>query len=683
MASWLEQFAVSRPLVCRVLGVLAAAVLCGILGGEVASSARTFSATWDESYHLLAGYSYWQSGDYGINPEHPPLAKLVAAIPLLFMHLKAPRVGRYDTKPMAAVFGRALVYGNNADAILLWARSAEAVLGLLLILLLFEAGQQMFGYGAACMAAVLAVFEPNLTAHCALVTTDFALTCFLFAAVYALWRVVERSTWLRLVGCGTMTGLALASKHSALVLIPTFVVLAAVEIACRLQAAQPDSPGHRPSLWREAGTWAGRLVCIFTVAGIVLWGFYAYRYAARPDGMPLWDSVDHYTLLLRGHLMPALVRAAARYRVLPESYLFGLTDVLWITAGPRNSFLLGHLYSHALWYYFPVAFVIKSTLGFLGLLILCVAGLRTWSGEHHRKAAYLLIPPALFMGVALTAGTNLGIRHVLPIYPFLILAAAAGAWELARRHRAWSIVVACLVTFHAASSLRAGPDYLAYSNEIFGGKSQTYRRLSDSNVDWGQGLREARQYLARRNIKECWLAYFGSADPAYYHLPCKLLPDPFLRWWRAPVDIPPETYHGVLLISGTEIAAPYWGSQSLNPYSAFLHQRPVANIGGSILVFEGESDLRPAAATAHLYKAWDLVAGHDPEGSIQEALKAQELAPQHPGPPFLIGYILAQSKRTEAARIQLEESLRLAHAAHPDYDSDWEIVAKAQLALLP
>ena len=100
------------------------------------------------------------------------------------------------------------------------------------------------------------------------------------------------------------------------------------------------------------------------------------------------------------------------------------------------------------------------------------------------------------MGVALTAGTNMGIRHVLPIYPFLILAAAAGAWALARRHQAWAIVVAALLAFHLASSLHTLPDYLAYSNELFGGKSQTYRYLSDSNVDWGQGMREAGHTLS-------------------------------------------------------------------------------------------------------------------------------------------------------------------------------------------
>jgi tetratricopeptide (TPR) repeat protein len=330
-----------------------------------------------------------------------------------------------------------------------------------------------------------------------------------------------------------------------------------------------------------------------------------------------------------------------------------------------------------------VDFVIKSTLGFLALLILGVAAIKGWAGERYRQAAYVLIPPVFFMGVAMTAGTNVGIRHVLPIYPFLILAAAAGAWALVQRHRAWALVVTGLLVFHAGSSLRTLPDYLAYSNELFGGTSQTYRYLSDSNVDWGQGLREAGQYLERRNVKDCWLAYFGTADPAYYHLPCKPLPDPFLKWWNTPIPVPPAVFHGVVLINATELAAPYWGLGPLNPYSSFLRVRPAAVIGGSILVYDGNVDLRSASAFGHMYKAWDDIAAKNQEAAIQEALIAADLAPDHPGAPFIVGYVLAQEKRTEAAREQFETALKLAEAARPEFQGLWVWATKAQLAALP
>lgn len=680
--SWLNSMpAISRGGRRLLVGAAVAALLC-VYAAEVTVSSRALSATWDEPCHLLAGYRYWQAGDYGVNPEHPPLPKLIGAFPLLFMHLKGTVVGVDDSKPTVVIDGRKLVYRNNADALLLRARLAEAAVGLLLILLLFEAGYQLLGAGAAWIAVVLAVFEPNLLAHTTLVTTDFALACFELAAVYALWRVAEKPATVRVVGCGVMCGLALASKHSGLVVLPTLALLSAAEIACRVAALQPNDPARAALRRQQTRTWAARLCAIYGVALLVLWGFYGFRYEARPYGWPLWESVASYTHVLHGHLDAALITQAAQFHLLPEAYLFGLTDVMMVTQGPRISFLFGRLYPHALWYYFPVDFVIKSTLGFLLLLALAFAAFRSWSGERYRKAAYILIPPAFFMAVALTSGTNLGIRHVLPVYPFLILAAAAGAWELGRRTPAWAVAVAALLALHVASSARTAPDYLAYSNELFGGTSQTYRWLSDSNVDWGQGMREAARYVARHNIKDCWLAYFGTADPAYYGLPCKLLPDPFLRWWGDPISVPPEKYHGVVLVSGTEIAAPYWGPEVLNPYSEFLGKKPAANIGGSILVFEGDIDLHAASALGHLYKAWEYVYERRQESAIREALRAGELLPGHPGPPFTIGYVLAQENRTEAARGQFQESLRLAQAASPEFQPRWVRAAEAELARL-
>src|SRR5579862_385986 len=617
----------------RRLVIVAMAALICVYAAEVIFASRALSATWNEPYHLLAGYSYWQRADYGVNPEHPPLAKLVGAFPLLFMNLQAPRIGRDDSKAVANKQGANFVYGNDAGALLLRARLAEAALGLLLMLLIFEVGWQMFGAGVACIAAALAVFEPNLLAHSALVTTDSALTLFYLAAIYALWRAARQPSVFHLTGCGAMTGLALASKHSALILLPLLALMALVDIACRRKGAAVADAAQKPILAQEIRIWIGRLSFIYTIAILVLWGFYGFRFIARPDGLPLWSGFAAYADLLKGRIAPWALIAAARYKLLPQSYLFGLIDVMLVTAGPRMAFLFGSLHPHSVWYYFPVAFVIKSTLGFLALLILGLAAIKAWAGKNCLKAAYLLIPPVIFMGAALTAGTNLGIRHVLPIYPFLILAAAAGAWELIRRRKGWALVVVGLLVLHAASSLHTLPDYLAYSNELFGGTSNTYRNLSDSNADWGQGLLEAQRYLAKHNIKDCWFAYIGTADAAYYQLPCKMLPNPFLKGQDT---IPPSIYHGTVLINGTNIAGSYFGADELNPYGEFLHVIPIANIGGSILVYEGDFDLQRAAAVAHMFKAWEYFEAKYPEPAIQEALKAGDLEPDHPGPPYIV-----------------------------------------------
>ena len=663
----------------RLLAAAGIAGLACIFALEVTLASRRFSATWDEPYNILAGVRYWQAGDFGINSEHPPLAKLVATLPLLSMHLRVPETGSNVSRINGYIQGRALVYGNNADAVLLRSRLALACFGLLLVLLLLEAGYRLFGAGVGWLAAVLALFEPNLLAHSALVTADFGLACVFFAAVYALWRVAERPTLLRMVGCGVACGMALAVKLSGIYLIPALILLAAAEVASRFKRGGQEAP---QVLLRETLRWTGRLAVIGACALAVLWGLYRFRYAARPAGLELLPSL-HTTLYgVRGHLARTLVSHAARWHFLPESYLYGLSGSLAVNAGPRVAFLFGHLYPNTFWYYFPCALLIKSTLGFLVLLVLALVRPRAWSGETYRKARYLLLPPAIFLGFSLTSGTNVGLRHILPVYPFLILTAAAGAWELARRRRAWAVAISALMAFHIASSLLSFPNYLSYSNEIWGGSLRTYRVLSDSNADWGQGLIQARDYLARRNIQDCWFAYNGSADPGYYHIPCKMLPDPYLWWWGEPVVIPPESFQGVVLISGTEMSAPDWGPEELNPYYAFLAAPPAANLGGSILVFDGNVDLRAAAAQAHMTKGWNLHKDGLDELAAPELLKAEELAPGHPGPPSMLGAVLAESGQKEEARTQLTRALRLAEAAHPEFQSIWLPMIKARLAEL-
>jgi hypothetical protein len=666
------------PRSARSLLVTAGALLglACILAVEVTITSRRLSATWEEPSNISAGLLYLEAGDFGVSTEHPPLAKLVAALPLLPMHLPLPFLGDNVSRPNCVIQGRALVFGNNANAILLRARLAIASLALVLMLLLWEAGYRMFGPGVAWLAAALALFEPNLLAHSTMVTSDLALACLYFAAVYALWRVAERPSALRLIGCGVVCGMALATKHIGIYLIPTVILLAGVEL---ISGTRHADHGGLDTPARHAFNWTIRLAVIGAVALAALWGFYGFQYDARPEGLVLAPTLSATLLSLSGHISRPLVTLATHFSLLPEAYLYGLSSVLAVNSHPRVAFLLGHLYPQAVWYYFPVSLLIKSTLGFLGLVLLAVVKPRAWSGPSYRRAAYLLLPPALFLGASLTSGTNVGIRHVLPVYPFLILAAAAGAWEWAQRGRAWAVVVAVLLGLHIASSLHSLPNYLAYSNELVGGTSQTYRSLSDSNVDWGQGLIEARDYLVRRNIKDCWFAYYGSADPSHYQIPCKLLPDPFLWWWGEPAPAPPAGFRGVVLISATEMTAAEWGPAELNPYRYFLASRPAANIGGSILVFDGAVDLRFAAAQAHMNKGWDLHKAGNQDLAMQELLRAEDLWPDHPGPPSMMGAILAENHKTDEARTKLTHALQLAHAAHPEFYSIWLPLIKAQL----
>jgi len=262
-------------------GSAAAALLLLTLLGEPIFSVRQQSLSWDEGDHIFAGYMSWKKADFGINPEHPPLVKALATIPLLPMHLKAPDPrGNTYFKDEAYSDGRDFIFGNGgeaeADRIIFRARMAAATLSLLLGLLVFLAAREMFGDGAALFALALVVFEPNMIAHGAYVTTDMGISCFIFASIYAFYRYVKVPLVSRLIILGLVSGLALASKHSGVLLLPFCLALIFTEILW-------PSPEARTNKRNLALRLTGAFLAASTIAIVVLWAFYDFRYAARPS----------------------------------------------------------------------------------------------------------------------------------------------------------------------------------------------------------------------------------------------------------------------------------------------------------------------------------------------------------------------------------------------------------------
>jgi hypothetical protein len=193
-----------------------------------------------------------------------------------------------------------------------------------------------------------------------------------------------------------------------------------------------------------------------------------------------------------------LITTFVRWHLLPEPYLYGLADV-GFTADFSHTYLFGKVYPHGQWFYFPAAFVIKSTLALLILMLLVPVAIVAWRMNRGRELLFLVIPATIYFAVVLTSGMNIGVRHILPVYPFLMALAGWAAAKLIERRRQLAYVVALILIFDVISSVRAFPVYLAYSNELWGGPSQTYKYLSDSNVDWGQQLKATKKYLDGRS----------------------------------------------------------------------------------------------------------------------------------------------------------------------------------------
>lgn len=653
--------------VVEVAGVV---LLVLILGIQLILTVRQESQTWDEADHIFAGYLSWQRADFGLNPEHPPLVKLLATVPLLPMSLKVPELQNRFFKEEAFLDGKDFLYRNDPDAILFRTRMAAGTLTLLLAVLVFVATKEMFGTGAAFVALTLLAFEPNLLAHGAYVTTDAGISCFMFATIYAFYRYVKAPSWWRLLLVGLSAGLALATKHSGIFLFPVLFLLATCEVVRQRLATRKNDEAVSEKTAARSGQrvlrLAASLVAITVVALAVLWAFYGFRYQARPAGWQLNPPLAEYVGGLKPH-EAWTISTLARWRVLPESYLYGLADVR-LTANFYTSYLLGKIYPHGVWFYFPVAFLIKSTLSFLALFLLAIVALVTRRLNRWREVLFLTIPPAFYLMVSMLAGMNIGVRHILPLYIFIAVLVGGGAWTFIGQNRKWAYAVAALLVFHIVSSALVFPHYIAYANELWGGPSNTHRLLSDSNADWGEQLKWAKQYLDERGVKDCWFVYFaeGVAEPSYYGIPCKPLPTADSLWLNEKMEVP-ASIDGPVLISASDLSGYEFGPGQLNPYEQFKQLKPTAVIGRGIFVFDGHFDIPLAAALMHVQKAQNFLAAGQVEEALAEAQAAVTLAPDAVQTRMVLGDVLAAMGQPEAARAEYEKALSLAKTIEPEF----------------
>jgi len=640
------------------------ALLLLVLEGQLLYSVRQESLTWDEGDHIFAGYMSLKHHDFGLNPEHPPLVKMVAAIPLQSMNLREPQLQNRYFKSEAYMGGRDLIFGNDFNTIIFRARLFASVFALMTALLAFLAAREMFGTGAGFIALFLIVFEPNFLAHGGLVTTDTGAACCLLASIYAFYRYVKAPSWGRVAVLGVAAGIFFITKHSAVLLPPMLILLAITELLRRRQVG--DETRLRQGL---------KLARAFVVAGIVaiaiMWAGYGFRYSARPAGMQINPPLES-TL---GNLSPVEGKAItlmARWKLLPESWLFGLADVRSV-ANTWPTYIFGKVYAHGMWFYFPLAFSIKATVATLIFLPLIIYALATRKLRGWREILFLSIPPTLYFAISMTSKLNIGIRHILLVFIFVLVLAGGAAWSLIRHDRRWAWPIAALLLFHIISSLRAAPtSYMAYANELWGGPANIHKYLTDSTTDWGQQLKAVKRYVDQRGIQQCWFAY--TVEPAIpfraYGIPCKTLPTMDTMWFGLKLDTPP-VIQGPVFISHLSLTFYESGSSLLSPYSEFMKMKPTAVLENGVFVYDGTFNVPKAAAFDRSVKAGDLLVQHQPEQALGMAQSAVDVAPDYMMAVMALGDAQKALHQNAEARVTFEKAMGIAHTMEPTAQEVW------------
>ena len=635
-----------------------------VLESQLLYSVRRESLTWDEGDHIFAGYMSLKHHDFGLNPEHPPLVKMIAAIPLLGMHLREPQLQNRFFKNEAYLSGRDLIFGNDFETIIFRSRIFASIFALMTALLAFLTASEMFGVGAGFLTLLLVVFEPNFLAHGALVTTDTGAACGLLASTYAFYRYVKSPSWGRVAVLGVAAGIFCITKHSAVLLPFILGALALTELLRRRQFAD-ETRSHQ----------AVRLASVFVVAGLIavgiIWAGYGFRYSARPAGLQINPPLES-TL---GNLSPIEGKAVtimAHRKVLPESWLYGLADVRSV-ANVWPSYMFGKVYAHGVWFYFPVAFVIKATvttLLFLPLILYAIAtrNLRSW-----REILFLSLPPAIYLCVSMTAKLNIGVRHILLVFIFVLVLAGGAAWSLIRNDRRWAWPIALLLLFHIGSSLRAFPtSYIPYANELWGGPANVHKYLTDSTTDWGQQLKSVKRYVDEHGIQQCWFAY--TVEPAIpfraYGIPCKPLPTMDTMWFGERTDTPP-VIQGPVFISHIPLTFYESGSSLLNPYREFLKLKPTAVIEHGVFVYDGTFQVPYVSSFDRAVKSADLLKQHQPEEALAEAQAAVVLAPDYLQSLMALGEAQKALHKNLEARNTFVRALAIAHTMEPTAQEVW------------
>ena len=514
------------------------------------------SATVDETTFLASGYTYWTGHRYRCAPEHPPGSQMLPAIPLLLMDLRYSRdadalltgkvgypwarpwfgpirawqeyfpQGRDDNwyywwLPESQLFGQMFVYDgtNNGNAMLLAGRCVQIALALGVGLVIFFWVRAATGQDIAALAGLaLWVFNPNALAHGHLVTTDISVTLAMSAAIYLMARFLEDPTDRNILYCGIATGVALLMKFTAITLAPIYLVL--VALSWRRLALSPAKL-LRFALIGFAATWA-----VILIVNFPHWIPAPPLPAAQATalGVPGWFQT----------LRPLLI---------PPDFFKGLALTLGHSRAGHEGYLLGEWSHDGWWYYYPVAFCLKSPVAFL-ILLAIAAGVFVKQFRNRRPLEYVpWLAVAVFVFLAMTSKVNIGVRHLLPVIPLLCIGIGCAIPAIHRR------LVGGLLIWQVIVTTLAFPTYLPFMSEAVGGAQNGHRYLLDSNYDWGQDANRLKQFLSDRGIEHIYLDYFGTQ----YNIEYLKIPNT-----RVNADQAKQIRQGWLVVSASQLMRPEW-----------------------------------------------------------------------------------------------------------------------------
>lgn len=536
------------------------------MGVNLLSVVSRKNLTVDETIHIPAGF-YNLHGKLDINIEHPPLVKMIAALPLLFIRVQAPPTN--EIQPLSDYeIAQQFWQANEAsyERLTFWPRLPMIAISLVLGLSIFICARRLFSARAALLAVLMFVLEPTVLAHGRVVQTDVASALAYLLVSFTLYGYLQRPNFQRALGLGLCGGLALSTKFSMVVLIPFAL---APLIGLFILA---------PKFGQKRRLVAAHLVAATFVVIIFLNAVYLFHHPARRFTISL--TTGNSDTASQPLLRFAEDSFITLQHIIPADFVHGMTRVLILDQERSPAGLLGQYSKDGWWYYFPVAFALKTTIPFLFLSVVSGAWALWALMRKHEEAFLVLVMPVFsFLAVAMIASTNIGIRHLLPVFPFLfILGGVFVDRLLAARHqkkRAFAVALAvALGGWMSFEAIAAYPDYIPYMNE-FASRTPHWYLLSDSNVEWGDDIKGLAAYLHDRGEESVSEAVWGF----------EILQKYGINKIDAPIN-PADASTRYVAIGASFLNGSVNPSRNPNDYAAYRQLKPEKIIGGSIYVYK-------------------------------------------------------------------------------------------------
>lgn len=481
----------------------------GFAFGQMVYLAKNQSLTTDEKVHIPAGFSYWQFGNYYLNPEHPPLAKLLMGLPVFLERPKYPKTDTlfkaasgfyYDSWAETRSWGQEFLFssGNNLQKIILSARMVNIVLTVGLILFLAFWSFQIGSWSAAALTAVLTSFTPLILAHGSLANTDLLITLDFAVLCYFWWRYLKEKKMKWFLISAVILSISALSKYSFIAFIPA-LFLTALAVAIKE---------------KNIRFWPGLLKGI--VFGFIVWFLIMLFYGFSLSRAPVFTGFTQ----LHKALSPTEVMAIDFFRhfFVPSWYFRGLfMTLIGAIYGRGWTYILGRFFLNGSWYYFPITIIFKTPIGFLALLTFTICFMKKFWERDDILQIVLLGGSLIYLAIAMLSKTNLGQRHIMPIYPLLIVFISQLVLVLKKK---WQTALLILMVFSVILSTAFNfKNQIAYFNEFIGGTRNGYKVLLDSNYDWGQSLPAISDYIVKhKNEGDIYLQYQWATpfEPNYY-----------------------------------------------------------------------------------------------------------------------------------------------------------------------